>query len=253
MSDSSRMKLDAASRSDTGRFRTSNEDAVACATELGLFLVSDGMGGLANGARASRLAVEILHDYVTAADAPPSACARDDPNVLAEATRRANGRVWAEGRNGSSADRPLSGATLVALRVCPVHRLATWVHVGDSRLYRGRGGRLELLTADHTVAGVAHRHARSVPLDLPHSSRILQALGVERDVDPSVGTAALRDGDAFLLCTDGLSSAVEPAALQSVLCSRRDAAEAAESLLRLALAAETRDNATLIVVRTSDP
>jgi protein phosphatase len=247
------MRIEAASRSDTGRFRTTNEDAVACATELGLFLVADGMGGLANGARASRLAVETLHHHVTVAQTPSSACARDDPSLLAEAARRANGRVWAEGRNGSSADRPLSGATLVALRLCADHRLASWAHVGDSRLYRGRGGRLELLTADHTVAGVAHRNARTVPLDLPHSSRILQALGVDRDVEPSVGMASLRAGDAFLLCTDGVSSAVSPGDLQRVLCSRQDASETAESLLGLALAAQTRDNATLIVVRASDP
>lgn len=246
------MRLEAASRSDTGRFRTTNEDAVACATDLGLFLVSDGMGGLANGARASRLAVETLHDYVAGAGSPAEMCARDDPSVLAEAARCANGRVWAEGRNGSSTEGPLSGATLVALRLCPHHRVASWVHVGDSRLYRSRDDRLELLTADHTVAGVAHRHARAVPLDLPHSSRILQALGVDRDVEPSVGTAALRDGDAFLLCTDGLSSAVEPADLQHALRSWAGASEMAESLLRLALDAETRDNATLIVVRASE-
>ncbi len=247
------MRLEAASRSDTGRFRTTNEDAVGCATELGLFLVADGMGGLVNGARASRLAVDTLHHHVLAAEPPPSACARDDPSLLEEAARHANVQVWAEGRNSTSANRPLSGATLVALRLCPHHRLASWVHVGDSRLYRGRGGLLELLTADHTVAGVAHRGARTVPLDLPHSSRILQALGVEPEVEPSVGTASLRSGDAFLLCTDGLSSAVAPGDLQRALCSRKDVSETAESLLRLALAAQTRDNATLIVVRASDP
>jgi PPM family protein phosphatase len=247
------MRLDAASRSDTGHFRTANEDAVACATALGLFLVADGMGGLANGARASRLAVDTLHHHVTAAETPPSGCARDDPSLLVKAARQANRQVWAEGRNGSSPDRPLSGATLVALRLCTHHRRASWVHVGDSRLYRGRGGRLELLTADDTVAGVAHRGVGTVPLDLPHSSRILQALGVESEVEPSVGAAPLRAGDAFLLCTDGLSSSVAPEDLQHALCSRQDASETAESLIRLALAAQTRDNATLVVVRASDP
>src|SRR5690606_33389413 len=97
------------------------------------------------------------------------------------------------------------GATIVVLRVFPEQGRALWAHVGDSRLYRVRDGKLALLTADHTLAGAAYRDRTTVPLDLPHTNMLVQALGVAPDVEPSLGADDVRPGDLFLLCSDGVS------------------------------------------------
>lgn len=246
------MKLDAAFRTDIGPRRVANEDAVGCFVERGLFVVADGMGGMAQGAWASRTVVAELQEHFAVRD---GASLDDEAARIARlraAVECANLRVWSLDGTATEATRGSAGATVVALSLCPRRRTATWLHLGDSRLYRMRDGELELLTADHTLAGFRFRSGRRIPLELPHTNRLVQALGLDPEIDPDVGSAALRAGDVFLLCSDGLSGAVSPEEIRQELARRGHVAARAAALLQRALAAPTQDNTSLIVVEARD-
>ena len=106
-----------------------------------------------------------------------------------------------------------------------------------------------MLTADHTVAGAAYRDGGDVPLDLPHTNVLVQALGVSRDVEPSIGSDDVRPGDLFLLCSDGVSGLVAPEVLEDELTRDLPVEDKAANLIRLALEASGRDNASVVLVQ----
>lgn len=170
---------------DRGRMRTRNEDAVRAGAGNRLYVVADGMGGHPAGDVASALAVDVVFESVgdLAPDADPGT-ARD---VLHAAVAEAGRRVAEEGRRDP--DRRGMGTTATALLV----RDGRWTvaHVGDSRGYLFRDGELERVTVDHTV--------------FPGSNTLTRALGTEEEPDPDVYEGELRDGDLFLLCSDGLT------------------------------------------------
>ena len=134
------MSLASWAKTEIGLVRSSNQDAVGCFPEHGLFVVADGMGGHANGELASRMAVDSLRDHVESYPAP-------GPAELAVAVQEANARIFDAGHRERSSGLPAMGTTIVALAL---GQRAAWAHVGDSRLYRFRGGELTLLTADDT-------------------------------------------------------------------------------------------------------
>lgn len=245
------MRLTATAVSDIGRVRKTNQDSVGCFDDLSLYLLSDGMGGLTDGEVASRLAIDVIRDKVAQGTNGNGQAHDDDLGVLRAAIARANERILSEGeqRGEASGGRSRIGATIVALRLSPADGRAVWAHVGDSRLYRFRDGVLALLTADHTVAGAAYRDTEDVPLDLPHTNMLVQALGVSREIEPSVGADAVRAGDLFLLCSDGVSGLVEPGVIAEELGRDNTVEEKASSLIRLALEASGKDNASVVLVQ----
>ncbi len=244
------MRFRSTAVSDIGRVRKTNQDSVGCFPELSLFLLADGMGGLTAGEVASRLAVEVIAEHVRTANGTRDA---DDLTILQSAIATANERILEEGQvRGEGAGRARIGATIVALRLSAGARRAYWAHVGDSRLYRVRDGRLRLLTADHTLAGAAYRDATSVPLDLPHTNMLVQALGVARDVEPSIGSDEILPGDLFLLCSDGVSGMIPPDVLEQALAAPSSSLDdKAKNLIRLALDASGRDNASVVLVEAT--
>src|SRR5690606_10739800 len=160
--------------------------------------------------------------------------------------------VWSADGALPEDQRGSSGATVVALVVRAHDGKAAWLHLGDSRLYRLRGERLELLTADHTVAGFTYRGSAQIPLELPHSNRLLEALGLEPEVELDLRCGDVVAGDVFLLCSDGISSSVSPEEIRNELGRSGSAAARAAALLARALAAPTQDNASLVVVCVSE-
>jgi serine/threonine protein phosphatase PrpC len=210
------------------------------------------MGGLARGTWASRTVVAELQEHFgdslrLSADDAAGRIAR-----LRAAARCANLRVWSLDGTASDSTRGSAGATVVALSLCPHRGTATWLHLGDSRLYRVRGGLLELLTADHTLAGFPYREKPAIPLDLPHTNKIMHALGLEPEAEPDIAMAPLLAGDVFLLCTDGVSAVVSAEEMRQELSRHNHVAARAAALLQRALAAPTQDNASLIVVEVRD-
>lgn len=263
------MSLDSWADSHIGLVRKSNQDSIGCFPELGLFVVADGMGGRSEGEVASRLAVDTIRESMAPelsgdahmeAEPPPERpgfwrslmgarpAPEPGPNLEA-AVALANQRVHEAGRSQPESPRGSMGTTVVVLVCAPPQQRAYWAHVGDSRLYRVRDGELSLLTADHTMFGEAFWEQDSVPSDLPHTNRLVRAIGIEPTVEVTRGQDELRPGDLFLLCSDGVSGMVTPADLQRQLLDAQPLKDTGEALIRLALAAGGRDNASAILVR----
>lgn len=269
------MKLEAWGESDIGLVRKANQDAVGCFPELALFVIADGMGGRADGAIASKIAVETLRESVAgnhggdataARDRPgfwrsllggeqPASGTRPSPVDLVGAVALANRRVFAAGQQQASTEsavRGSMGTTVVALHCDLAAGRASWAHVGDSRLYRARDGEVVLLTADHTEFGAEFWDAATVPTDLPHTNRLMRALGIAPEVDVSERTAELRARDLYLLCSDGVSAMIAPDALRQALLDNGAVETIARRLIADALAGGGRDNASAVLVHVTE-
>jgi protein phosphatase len=235
-----RMRVQSAAMSDVGLVRSSNQDYVGCFPERGLFIVADGMGGHADGEIAARLAVEKIPSSL-----PPMTSSAERAQQIADAIRHANAQIFTAGRGGPRGDLPM-GTTVVVLEVGAA---AAWAHVGDSRLYRLRDGSLSLLTADHTHYGMRIAPGDEIPLDLPHTNQLIAALGVEPTVRVSTGAAEIRDGDVFLLCSDGVSGAIPHDEIRIALAVPKEPLEIVTDLLARSQVAGGIDNASAIVVQ----
>ena len=241
--------------SDKGCVRENNEDSYSVAPELSLFVLSDGMGGLAAGEVASRLAVDTIVAHCREAEANPSLPFEgeripglsDPSNRVASAVRLAN-KVVHETAETTVAEQ--MGATLDAVRFTG-ERLSL-VHVGDSRVYRLRGNQLEQLTQDHSFVAEQLRLGRMTVEEAETSKLrnvILRALGIDPEVELDVNEEPVVAGDTILLCSDGLTRELSDAQIASVLSENEDANRAAAQLVDLAKQAGGGDNVTDIVVR----
>lgn len=204
----------AAGRSFVGG-RQANEDRVVIAQRdtTWCLVVSDGAGGHAGGAIAAQTAVDRIVEGFHAR--PP-----DGAEDLSELLLDAHDAVLAAQQVGAGSMH----ATVVALVIDASAGLAFWGHVGDSRLYVLREGRVAGVTRDDSVVQwmvtSGYIDAESAATH-PQKNRLLAALGVEGDLHPSVSPAPRRlaAGDAFLLCTDGWWDLVEEAEIERALAS----------------------------------
>jgi protein phosphatase len=227
---------------DTGRQRRENEDA--CFARAPLFVVADGMGGAQAGEVASRTAVDVFTDGLP--DGGGSVEQR-----LAALVAEANARLHALAQGDEQ--RAGMGTTLTAAYL-DVDDLAV-AHVGDSRLYCLRDGQLEQRTDDHSLVGELVRRGQLSPEEAeehPQRSIITRALGPEGEVAVDHHTWPARDGDVFLLCSDGLTTMVPDDRVAELLTAAPDLRSAARSLIDAANAAGGRDNITVILFRVED-
>lgn len=243
-----------ASRSHVGRVRVVNEDSCGSyrrADGARLLVVADGMGGHRGGATASREALAaIAADFLADANAERAASDASDPGErLRRAIEHANERV----HSMSAEDPGLTGmgTTVVAFLLDAAGR-GTVAHVGDSRAYRLRGGRLEALTTDHSVVAEMLRRGVLTAEEAayhPRRNEILRSVGVLPEVDVEVGAVELAVGDWILLCSDGLCGVVSDAEIEEVLvaaASDPNALEtAADDLVELANDCGGPDNVTV--------
>lgn len=276
-----RGKLDCHGATDVGRMRRTNEDHFLVAglnrsmlvhqTSLGiedptrlfggtqghLLVVADGMGGHRSGEVASSTAVDSLTHYLLNTmpwffrlDLGEVEELRDELKEALRACQEEIHRI-ADG----SPDREGMGSTLTMGYV-------TWprlfvVHVGDSRCYLLRGGRLERITCDHTIAQTMVEEGRLDPEEAESSkwSHVLwNALGGSSDrVSPDVYGATLELGDTILLCTDGLTKHLDDARIAETLQAAETAEDACRRLIDGANAAGGEDNVTVIVARFVEP
>ncbi len=227
--------------SHTGRQRRANEDSYYARSPL--FAIADGMGGAQAGEIASRIAVESLG----AAEVPEGAVEQR----LADIVQGANERIHAVSREDSS--RAGMGTTMTVLLVGPEE--VTIAHVGDSRAYRLRDGELERLTDDHSLVEELRRQGRLTEEEAdehPQRSIITRALGPEGHVDVDTRTLRGRDGDVFLLCSDGLTTMIKEPLIAETLRGAPSLHDAGERLIDAANDAGGRDNITVILVRIED-
>ncbi len=246
------MKLFSTACTHIGR-RDNNEDALACEPELGLFAVADGMGGYEGGEVASRLAVSALTDFIgrNAADDDVTWPYAIDPaltfdeNMARIAARIADDQIAAR-RVG---DLRQMGATLAMMLTRGEQ--AVIAHVGDSRIYRLRGGRLEQLTRDHSAYEELLAAGADLPPrdEFPHSNMITRALGIGGQAE--VTTLSLRPGDRYLLCTDGLTDAVPDEVIAQRLVAGGANDATCRALVDEAYRRGGRDNITAVLVNVA--
>ena len=225
-------------RTDVGRQRSVNEDSLVLAPPF--FAVADGMGGAKAGEVASAMAAETFEGE---ADSGEPAEAQ-----LTRILREANRRIY-ELAVSDDSHRGM-GTTVTAAKVTGDE--ISLGHVGDSRAYRLRDGDLEQLTRDHSLVAELERSGQITPEAAEHHpqrSIITRALGPEPDVQVDTYTLAGRDGDLFLICSDGLTSMISDDELGSILRSSDSLEEAAESLVRAANQSGGKDNITVVMFR----
>src|SRR5271163_5224027 len=226
---------------DTGRQRRANEDSLLARAPL--YVVADGMGGAQAGEVASRIAIESFQPGVTDATHPELALA-----ALAQA---ANARIHELSR--VNAEHAGMGTTLTAVYVG--EREVAIAHVGDSRAYCLRDGQLLRLTDDHSLVDELVRQGRLTPeeaIEHPQRSVITRALGPEGTVEVDTRSFRARDGDVYLLCSDGLTTMVGEQELAAVLLAHPRLSEAGEALIAAANHAGGRDNITVVLLRLEE-
>lgn len=214
-----------------------------------LLAVADGMGGHEDGELASAAAVQAVSRlYARPVPAEPEATLRE---FLLDAHRRIRARVAVAGS-------VKMGTTLTVAWL--VHTRVFWAHVGDSRLYHWREGRLTRISRDQTRHEFAHRDGRPTP---PHPQHLSQnfiygsrglgndaELRIDRGVD--TGSFSVRVGDRLLLCSDGLSARVDDHWIGDVLKHVPDPAACAVALMERAIVHQSDDNITAVVLRVDD-
>ncbi len=238
------MILRATAGSDVGRRRSTNEDRYALAPEFGLFLVADGMGGHTAGQLASRLAAEeALRAVSTLAGASASLAEK-----LRYAVAAANRQIFQTAHD--HAELAGMGTTLVALLLDEGR--AALAHVGDSRAYLQRGGRLRQLTDDHSIVAELVRRREISPdaaREHPHRHVLTRALGVRPNAEPDLAELTLAPDDVFVLCSDGLTNHVRDEEIAAALAGEGDLQTAADGLIALANERGGEDNITVVLVR----
>jgi len=223
---------------DPGRKRRRNEDAYVC--EPPLFAVADGMGGAQAGEIASRLAAAALRR-------PRPSDVRGGKEHVVALIQEANRRVY----EAAAEDESVSGMG-TTMTAAVAEGDAVWIgHVGDSRAYLVRDGRLEQLTEDHSLVAELVRSGKLSPEEAeahPQRSVITRALGTESDVDVDVFSVQPRPGDLFMLCSDGLTSMLaDEAILDLVERQRDDLRRAGKALVDAANKEGGEDNITVVL------
>lgn len=236
--------------SDVGRRRETNEDEFLIEPAIRLYAVADGMGGHAAGEVASRIAVDALREALRRNGGGKGSYFEIDEATrhLQAAVHEANVRIC----DTVSADAELRGmgTTLVALLMLE-HR-AVIGHVGDSRAYLLRAGRLSRLTSDHSWVNEQVKLgllADDAAQKHPMRNIVTRALGSRTDVAAEVTEETIEPGDTFLLCSDGLNTMLGDDEIREALQAHQgDPETACRYLVRLANQRGGEDNTTVIVL-----
>ena len=246
------MELTAGSRSERGP-RPLNQDHLKVRADLGLFVVADGMGGHNAGEVASQIAADTIVAFIEETNRASDITwpFEMDPglsvevNRLGTAVRLANRSVFAES-SAKEACRGM-GTTIVAALVWGTK--VALASVGDSRIYRWRGGALERLTNDDNwltaVFGTSDRELQDSSHPLRHV--LTSVVGTRDDVRPALREEELMPGDTFVLCSDGVHGRLDVAAMSTVMAANPVPDVAAGALVAAALEHGATDNCTALV------
>jgi len=249
------LSLEIAARTDPGTLRSLNEDSIATVGELGLLVLSDGMGGYQSGAVASRITTQVIVEGLTQALKDKTHQDGEVAAVVEAVVKRANRAIFLE--NESRVQREHTGreqamgSTLALLLLKNNH--VTLAHIGDSRIYRLRANRLELLTHDHSLLqeqidqGILSAEAAAIS----HNRHLVtRGLGLHAEVDVALDACEALPGDLYLLCSDGLNDMVDNADIELVLNSlQANLPLAASQLVMIANDNGGEDNISVILAK----
>lgn len=245
-------------RSDSGLKRTSNEDSYSSRPDVGLFVVADGMGGHVAGEVASRVAVEAIEAFIqetAGADKNRTWPFPFDPSVSLESNRlRAAFRLANRKIASAIADsQDLRGMATTASAVLLGPQGASVAHVGDSRVYVLRSGKLEQITHDHSWVEEQVRAGTLTPTAArqhPWRNVVTRALSGGDDPEVDVTEVVPRSGERFLLCSDGLFTVVPDRQIAELLGDMQAPLDAiAGALVAAANEAGGPDNITALILQ----
>ncbi|MET0729803.1 MAG: Stp1/IreP family PP2C-type Ser/Thr phosphatase, partial [Solirubrobacterales bacterium] len=228
-------------RSDTGRQRTANEDSFYARAPV--FAVADGMGGAQAGEVASRIAADSFEPAERKGESPEA--------YLRAIAEVANERIHSVAQSDSS--RSGMGTTLTSAMVEGDE--VSLAHVGDSRAYLWRDGRLRMLTSDHSLVEELRRQGRisdEQAQDHPQRSIITRALGPEAEVEVDTFSFSARPGDVFVLCSDGLTTMIKDDEIAAIIGRSESLDEAVRALVEAANERGGRDNITVVAFRLEE-
>jgi serine/threonine protein phosphatase PrpC len=237
---------------DVGKVRAINEDYFTAVRDLGLFIVADGLGGQNAGEVASKMAIEIVRSHLNNNEGPLVGSYQEefshDTNRMLSGIRLANSAIYEAGQKNP--EHQGMGTTISSIRIKgDVMGLA---HVGDSRIYRIRGGRLERLTVDHSLVEEQLKRGlitEEQAAQSKHRNVITRALGVEETIAVDGDEIVLFDRDNILLCTDGLTDMVGEEDIERIITRNGDDPQrACEELVNTANDRGGVDNITVILV-----
>lgn len=227
---------------DTGKTRTSNEDCILCLPTLGAALLADGMGGHSAGEVASRTAIDTVSAILKQTNRGVS------PHERLETALQAAHSVIREKARHSIRCRGM-GTTFVGALI--ENGYLHHAHVGDSRLYLLREGKLTALTHDHSLVQEfidQGFYSREEALEKVSRNILTRALGLEPQVTVDYDYIKINKGDRFLLCSDGLYEMLTESEIASLLGRNHDLTGIALDMLELANARRSKDNVSVIVL-----
>jgi len=250
------MRIEIAGRSHVGLKRSHNEDNLLLLPREGLFCVADGMGGHSCGEVAAKIAIDAMAGFYMLTSEDQDATwpfkmekgRNYEENRLNTAIKLANVRIY-EHANSEQKFNGM-GTTIAVLHFAP--ETAYIGHVGDSRVYCLRDGKMVQLTEDHSLLN-DYLKAKKLTADeaeaFPHKNVIVRALGMKDTVQVDIAAYLPKDRDLFLLCSDGLSGMVAAAQIEDTLLKAGDLEPACEELVDLANQAGGNDNITCVLAR----
>jgi serine/threonine protein phosphatase PrpC len=254
------MRAVAAGLSDVGLQREHNEDSFVVLSEYDLFVVADGMGGHRAGDVASRIATETISEFFrTTANEDVTWPFHFDTNLSEEENRLltgirvANRQIFE--RSTRSREYHGMGTTVVGAMFSPKKQRMYIGHVGDSRCYRVRGGKIRQLTRDHSLI---NDYLLAMP-DLTDEQKnelpknvITRALGMQDQVVVDLQHDDPQPGDTYVLCSDGLSGMVSDDDIELIVASTDDVRDACSRLIERANERGGEDNITAVLIKIED-
>ena len=227
---------------DVGKVRAINQDALVVDEALMLYGVADGMGGHKGGETASAGARDGLIAGLQGKE--PSL------DALRDAITAANAALFQQ----QAGDESLSGMGTTLSVIWMSEHFVYFGHVGDSRVYRFREGKLEQMTDDHSLVGELVRAGYLTSEQAenhPNKNVILRAVGTEESIDIDLAVEERKHGDLWLICSDGLHGMVKDSQMEAILSVNTPEA-AAKLLMDAALAAGGRDNISVVLVQDGE-
>lgn len=247
--------LEVAGATDTGQVRSHNEDAIHCDAERGLVILADGMGGRNAGEIASSMATTLLATELgRLIDRAPDATftrAGTDATVrtVTDEVRRSNNAIY----QAAQSQPQYAGMGTTLVMAVFFDNMMLVAHVGDSRLYRLRGERLEQMTRDHSLLQDQIDSGLLRPEEARLSTNrnlVTRAVGIDATVEPEVHCHDVLANDIYLLCSDGLNDMLDDDLIERTLRHPSDSLDAmAKQLIGLANDHGGRDNVSVIMIR----
>lgn len=233
--------VSATAQTDKGARRKRNEDSLLALADEGVYVVADGMGGYRGGEIASQLAVKMIEKaFKEGVEGEPHDNIPARASDLVRAVQMANEAIM--DRAEEQKELAGMGTTVCAARFSVNKQRVYIAHVGDSRLYRARNGKLEQMTSDHTMEA-------SFGVTGEGAAHLSRAVGVWPVVPVDVILGKPVPGDVYLICSDGLTKMLDDEKIAEIVLEQAPPAEIVDKLIKAANDSGGKDNITVILIR----